>query len=65
MLLYEHIPLYIGTVMNVEVNWNAPVAQWIEHWPPEPGAWVQIPPGVLLCLMDQLLKPIFLVYDVN
>ena len=24
----------------------APVAQWIEHWPPEPGAWVRVPPGV-------------------
>ena len=26
---------------------RAPVAQWIERWPPEPGAWVRVPPGVL------------------
>ena len=25
---------------------SAPVAQRIEHWPPEPGAWVRVPPGV-------------------
>ena len=24
----------------------APVAQWIEHRPPEPGAWVRFPSGV-------------------
>ena len=23
----------------------APVAQWIEHRPPKPGAWVRVPPG--------------------
>ncbi len=23
-----------------------PVAQWIELWPPEPGARVRVPPGV-------------------
>ena len=26
----------------------APVAQRIEHWPPEPGAWVRVPPGVFI-----------------
>src|SRR5581483_3643373 len=25
---------------------QAPLAQWIEHWPPEPGAWVRVPQGV-------------------
>lgn len=24
---------------------NAPVAQWIEHWSPEPSAGVRFPPG--------------------
>ena len=25
---------------------SAPVAQWIEHWPPEPGARVRVAAGV-------------------
>ena len=39
----------------------APVAQRIELWPPEPGAWVRVPPGAL----DQTLEPAGLVYDVS
>ncbi len=26
---------------------NAPVAQWIEQWPPEPCAYVRFVPGVM------------------
>ena len=26
---------------------QAPVAQWIEQWPPEPCAWVRFPSGAM------------------
>ncbi len=35
------------TLAPAIVGLLAPVAQRIEHWPPKPGAWVRIPPGVL------------------
>ena len=55
----------IGTTVQprVSVLWRtlapaivcllAPVAQRIEYWPPEPGAWVRIPPGVLSSRHEQ------------
>ncbi len=31
---------------KIEINPKAPVAQWIERWPPEPEAQVRFLPGV-------------------
>ncbi len=41
---YSRVPWFTAN-WPVERN-RAPVAQRIEHWPPEPGAWVRVPPGV-------------------
>ena len=38
----------LGNLATGIVPGRAPVAQRIEHWPPEPEAWVRVPPGVLL-----------------
>lgn len=37
------LPSYVGFVLS------APVAQRIEHWPPEPGARVRVPSGAVSC----------------
>ena len=40
-------PLWnVGVVPGIVRNLPAPVAQWIEHRPPEPGAGVRIASGV-------------------
>ena len=35
----------------------ASVAQWIEHRPPEPGAWVRVPPGAPLPRISRSCAP--------
>ncbi len=45
-----------GTRTPAIVVPNAPVAQRIEHWPPEPGAWVRVPPGVPPPSLRRIIK---------
>ena len=48
---YSQVPWFTAN-WPVERN-RAPVAQRIEHWPPEPGAWVRVPPGVPGHIVDR------------
>ena len=40
-------PQVVGVRRRWYSEWVAPVAQWIEHRPPEPGAGVRVAPGAL------------------
>lgn len=44
---------------------NAPVAQWIEHWPPEPCAQVRFLSGVPFCFLKEVMRFHLLLLIVN
>ena len=52
-------------ILDIILRWFAPVAQWIEHWPPEPGALVRFQSGVFLerCFTARCGGAFFHVFD--
>ena len=51
-------PIWLGHGGRTIIRFYAPVAQWIEHWPPEPGVAGSNPAGRANLLFFADFKPV-------